>query len=145
MPPVAPTQALQPGRRPSRLLKKSIDWSSIGHPHPPSPHQEPVSPRTPVGHSASPPHDEAAYKTMGELSEYLKRFPRASRRGTSRGGRDGFDIILVFDHSTRARERRGSKMIVGEVSRKISASRGESIRTQCRRCACLRGPTVDRA
>jgi hypothetical protein len=116
----------QPRRRPSRLHKKSFDWSAAGHPHPPSAYQEPVSPLTPV----APPHahDEAARKSMGEFNEYVKTLPR--NFATSYVAQlieqgEKASTSSSASSSTAApqkdKERRGSKMIAREVSRKISA------------------------
>jgi len=124
MPPIATTPTLQPRRRPSRLLKKSIDWSATAHPNPPSAYQEPVSPRTPVARPASPSHDEAARKSMGEFSEYVKTLPRSFATSyVAHVLEQGEKASTSSSSSTtqKDKERRGSKMIAREVSRKISA------------------------
>lgn len=125
VPPVAPTPTPQPRRRPSRLLKKSIDWSVAGHAHPPSAYQEPISPRTPVARPASPSHDEAARKSMGEFSEYVKTLPRNFATSYVTHLLEQGDKTSTSSSSSTApqkdKERRGSKAIAREVSRKISA------------------------
>ena len=135
MPSVAPPPALQPAlqprRRPSRLLKKSIDWSAAGHPSPPSAYQEPVSPRTPVTRPRPPSHDEAARKSMGEFSEYVKTLPRSFATNyvatlLEEGEKAPAPTPVPASSSSSTapqndKERRGSKAIAREVSRKISA------------------------
>ena len=125
VPPVAPTPTPQPRRRPSRLLKKSVDWSATGHAHPPSSFQEPVSPRAPVASPAPPPHDEAARNSMGEFSEYVKTLPRSFATSyVSHLIEQGDRPSTSSSSSTapqKSKERRGSKAIAREVSRKISA------------------------
>ena len=125
MPSVAPPPALQPRRRPSRLLKKSIDWSAAGHPSPPSAYQDPVSPKTPVARAPSPSNDEAARKSMGEFSEYVKTLPRsfASNYVTTllEQGEKASTSSSSSAAPQRDKERRGSAAIAREVSKKISA------------------------
>ena len=128
MPSIVPPPTLQPRRRPSRLLKKSIDWSAAGHSAPPSAYQEPVSPRTPVARPVarppSPPHDEAARKSMGEFSEYVKTLPRNFATNYVATLLEQAEKASTSSSSSTAhndKERRGSKAIAREVSRKISA------------------------
>ena len=124
MPSVAPPSALQPRRRPSRLLKKSIDWSAAGHPSPPSAYQEPVSPRTPIARPPSPSRDEAARKSMGEFSEYVKTLPRSFASSYVTTLLEQGEKASTSSSSSAAqkdKERRGSAAIAREVSRKISA------------------------
>ena len=125
IPSVAPPPPLQPRRRPSRLLKKSFDWSATGHPTPPSAFQEPVSPRTPVARPPSPSHDEAARKSMGEFSEYVKTLPRSFATSYVTTLLEQEEKAPTSSSSSTApqkdKERRGSAAIAREVSRKISA------------------------
>ena len=125
MPSVTSPPALQPRRRPSRLLKKSIDWSAAGHPSPPSAYQEPVSPRTPVARAPSPSHDEAARKSMGEFSEYVKTLPRSFASSYVTTLLEQGEKASTSSSSSTApqkdKERRGSAAIAREVSKKISA------------------------
>ncbi len=125
IPSVAPPPALQPRRRPSRLLKKSFDWSAAGHPTPPSAFQETVSPRTPVARPPSPSHDEAARKSMGEFSEYVKTLPRSFATSYVTTLLEQEEKAPTPSSSSTApqkdKERRGSAAIAREVSRKISA------------------------
>ena len=74
MPPVAPAPTL---RRPSQPIEESVGWSATGHPHPHSAYQESVSGRS----SCFASHDEAARKSMGEFSEYVKALPRSFATG----------------------------------------------------------------
>ena len=129
VPPVVPTPTPiptpQPRRRPSRLLKKSIDWSATEPARPPSAYQEPVSPRTSFARPASSSHDEAARKSMGEFSEYVKTLPRSFATNYVSHILEQGDKASTSSSSSSApqkdRERRGSKAIARQVSRKISA------------------------
>jgi hypothetical protein len=125
IPSVASPPALQPRRRPSRLLKKSVDWTAAGHPTPPSAYQEPVSPRTPVARPPSPSRDEAARKSMGEFTEYVKTLPRSFATSYVATLLEQEEKAPTSSSNSTAtpneKERRGSKGIAREVSRKISA------------------------
>ena len=121
---VAPTTpTLQHRRRPSRLHKKSIDWPAAGQTHAPSAFQEPVSPRTPVARPRSPSHDEAARRSVGEFSEYVRTLPRSFATSYVAQLLEQEDKASPSTSAApqRDKERRGSKAIAQEVSKKISA------------------------